>query len=134
MYLVFRSPVIGGARNVLLGHDLFGAALGSHWLGGVGPLSAQGAVFAGLLALLAAVGWLTARLTRRLAAARPPAGQPGDMPAAGAAVSAWLARLAPYVTVVVAALVPLATGVYLLTTTAWTLGERALLGRRAHHP
>jgi YidC/Oxa1 family membrane protein insertase len=35
----------------------------------------------------------------------------------------------PYFTVVVAAFVPLAAGVYLLTTTAWTLAERALVQR-----
>jgi YidC/Oxa1 family membrane protein insertase len=66
MYLLFRSPVIGGARNSLLTHDLFGAPLGSYWLGG-GPLSAHGAVFAGLFVLLAGLGWLTARMARRFA-------------------------------------------------------------------
>jgi YidC/Oxa1 family membrane protein insertase len=35
----------------------------------------------------------------------------------------------PYFTVAVAAFVPLAAGVYLLTTTAWTLAERALVQR-----
>jgi YidC/Oxa1 family membrane protein insertase len=42
---------------------------------------------------------------------------------------AALARLTPYVTVVVAAFVPLAAGLYLLTTTAWTLAERIGLRR-----
>jgi hypothetical protein len=60
MYLVFRSPVIAGARNALLGHDLFGAPLGGYWLSGAGPFSAQGAVFAGLFLLLAGIGWVTA--------------------------------------------------------------------------
>jgi YidC/Oxa1 family membrane protein insertase len=44
-------------------------------------------------------------------------------------VSAALARVAPYFTVGVAAFVPLAAGVYLLTTTAWTLAERAFVQR-----
>jgi YidC/Oxa1 family membrane protein insertase len=44
-------------------------------------------------------------------------------------VSAALARALPYFTVAVAAFAPLAAGVYLLTTTAWTLAERALLQR-----
>jgi hypothetical protein len=45
-------------------------------------------------------------------------------------VPGWLTRLLPYTTVVIAAIVPLAAGIYLLTTTAWTTAERALLRRR----
>src|SRR5262250_3768983 len=41
--LLFRSPKVGGTANLLLTHDLFGAPLGGHWLGGAGPFSAQGA-------------------------------------------------------------------------------------------
>jgi YidC/Oxa1 family membrane protein insertase len=172
VYLLFRSPRIAGAPNTLLSHGLFGAPLGSHWLGGAGPLSAQGAVFAGLFLLLAGIGWLSARLARRIgrpvtspgapatgpgtpAAAGPgtPAAGPGtpaadpstraarpaptqatglaDVTRGGAAASlpAALGRMLPYFTVVVAAFVPLAAGVYLLTTTAWTLAERALVQR-----
>jgi len=44
-------------------------------------------------------------------------------------VSAVLARVVPYFTVAVAAFVPLAAGLYLLTTTAWTLAERAFVQR-----
>ena len=164
LYLLFRSPRIAGAPNTLLSHGLFGAPLGSHWLGGTGPLSAQGAVFAGLFLLLAGICWLSARLARRIGApgAGPgtPAAGPGQpaagpgSPAAGpstrsarpaptqatvpaevagggaaAPLPAALARVLPYFTVVVAAFVPLAAGVYLLTTTAWTLAERALVQR-----
>ena len=169
MYLLFRSAKVGGVRNALLGHDLFSAPLGSHWLGGAGPLSTQGAVFAGLFLLLAGIGWLSARVARRLAPAegspaegspaegspangslrarspesvrsthpsgsrasgRPDGSPPG--PAAGAADAA--ARLAPFITVVVAAFAPLAAGLYLVTSAAWTLAERALLPRAGHHP
>jgi YidC/Oxa1 family membrane protein insertase len=161
MYLLFRSPRIGGVRNALLTHHLLGAPLGSHWLGGGGPLSAQGAVFAGLFVLLAAVGWLSARMARRFAAADAPAlvppgvrpaggavgplaGQPGGpvspaagrsggpvSPAAGESggPAAAVARLLPFATVVVAAFVPLAAGLYLVTSTAWTLAERMFLRR-----
>jgi len=163
LYLLFRSPRIAGAPNTLLSHGLFGAPLGSHWLGGAGPFSAQGAVFAGLLLLLAGIGWLSARLVRRVsvpataagAAARTPgalgtrtpATRPARTPAAratrptatrppeatrgstAASVSAVLARVVPYFTVAVAAFVPLAAGLYLLTTTAWTLAERAFVQR-----
>ena len=139
--LLFRSPTVGGSTNSLLTHDLFGAPLGGHWLGGAGPLSAQGAVFAGLFLLLAGVGWLSARMAPRLgtpglaaAAAKPdrPAqapGRAGTSPGRASWISAGLARLMPYATMVLAVFLPLAAGLYLLTTTAWTLGERILLRR-----
>ena len=144
MYLLFRSATVDGAPNGLLAHHLFGAQLGSHWLGGAGPLSGQGAVFAGVFLLLAAVAWLSARLSRHLApapepagpggAARPGAGRgpgrPGRPPsdsAQAAAVPGWVTGLVPFVTPVIAAFMPLAAGLYLLTTTAWTLLERRVL-------
>ena len=139
--LLFRSPTVGGATNSLLTHDLFGAPLGSHWLGGAGPLSAQGAIFAGLFLLLAGFGWLSARMAPRLGtpglaapAAKPdrPAqapGRAGTSPGRASWISAGLARLMPYATTVLAVFLPLAAGLYLLTTTAWTLGERILLRR-----
>src|SRR5215813_4895445 len=177
VYLLFRSPRIAGAPNTLLTHGLFGAPLGSYWLGGAGPLSAQGVVFAGLFLLLAGAGWLSARIARRISApatspgapttspgtpadgprtpapapgapgtpaagpastrapapaGSPPAGSPpGGSPPGGAAASvpAALARVLPYLTVAVSAFVPLAAGLYLLTTTAWTLAERVLVQR-----
>jgi len=42
---------------------------------------------------------------------------------------AALARVLPFATVAIAAFVPLAAGLYLATSTAWTLAERALLAR-----
>jgi YidC/Oxa1 family membrane protein insertase len=42
-----------------------------------------------------------------------------------------LGRLLPYTTVVIAAFVPLAAGLYLLTSTAWTAAERVILRRGA---
>jgi YidC/Oxa1 family membrane protein insertase len=41
-----------------------------------------------------------------------------------------LTRVLPYLTIVIAAFVPLAAGLYLLTTTAWTAAERTVLMRR----
>ena len=121
MYLLFRSSSVGGAPNTLLAHYLFGARLGSHWLAGTGPLSAQGAVFAALFLLLAVIGWLAARAARRFTAPASPAQQ--------AAVPPGVASLLPFLTVVFAAFLPLAAGLYLLTTTAWTLLERVALRR-----
>src|SRR5215472_16122028 len=75
--LLFRSARVGGAPNTLLTHSLFGAPLASYWLGGAGPFSVQGAVFAGLFVLLAAFGWLSARMVRRAAGQAAATGEAG---------------------------------------------------------
>jgi YidC/Oxa1 family membrane protein insertase len=130
MYLLFRSAEVGGTANSLLTHNLFGAPLGSHWLGGAGPLSAQGAVFAGLFVLIAGVGWLSTKLAAKLTVPRAEPAKPAGGAAAGTGrAPALLAGLTPLITVVMAAFVPLAAGLYLLTTTAWTLAERVLIRR-----
>ncbi len=118
VYLLFRSAQVGGKPNTLLGHDLLGVPLGAHWLSGAGALSAQGLVFAGLFALLAGLCWLSARLARLMTA------QPAAPSGSGA-----LIRLLPYLTVVIAAFAPLAAGIYLLVSTAWSLAERRLFWR-----
>jgi len=141
MYLLFRSPQVGGRANTLLSRDLFGVPLGSHWLSGAGPLapaslaSVHGAVFLGLFALLAVLCWATARLGRQLAAhAASPvqvttgAGVAQAAPAGGGGL---LLKALPYLTVVVAAFAPLAAGIYLVTSLAWSLAERKLFWRSA---
>ncbi len=125
MYLLFRSPTVGGTPNTLLTHDLLGVPLGTHWLSGVGLASAQGAVFLGVFALLAGLCWLSARLGR-LVTAQAAGGQ-----VAGTGGSGILLRTLPYLTVVIAAFVPLAAGIYLLTSLAWSLAERMFYWRSA---
>ena len=127
MYLLFRSPTVGGMANTLLTRDLLGVPLGAHWLSGVGPFGAQGAVFLGLFALLAGLCWLSARLGR-LMAARATGAQPAP---AGTGSPGLLVRVLPYLTVVIAAFAPLAAGIYLLTSLAWSLAERMLFWRSA---
>ncbi len=157
MYVLFRSPRVAGKANTLLTHDLFGVPLGTHWLSGAGPASLHGVVFAGLFVLLAGLCWLTARLARLTAAqaasgtgatggtgaagaarATGATGKTGAAGAAGAATgtgagvgSGVLAKVLPYLTVVIAAFAPLAAGIYLLTSLAWSLAERALFLRRS---
>jgi YidC/Oxa1 family membrane protein insertase len=101
MYLLFRSPVVAGKPNTLLAHDLLGVPLSTHWLSGAGPASMTGLVFAGVFALLAGLCWLIGRLGRLMSA-----------------------------TVVIAAFAPLAAGIYLLTSMAWSLAERRFFVRR----
>jgi len=137
MYRLFRSGSIGGRTNTLLSHRLLGAPLGGHWLSGPGPLSAQGLVYLGLFALLALAIWVAARISRNAAARQAAQAQPGpgrprlpDQPAQPGGAMGMLLRLIPYVTVVIAAVMPLAAGLYLLTTTAWGAAERAVITRR----
>jgi YidC/Oxa1 family membrane protein insertase len=124
MYLLFRSPTVGGTMNTLLTRDMFGVPLGMHWLSGAGPASAQGAVFLGVFALLAGLCWLSARLGRLVSAQAV-----GAQGATGTGGPGLLIRALPYLTVVIAAFAPLAAGIYLLTSLAWSLTERMLHGR-----
>jgi YidC/Oxa1 family membrane protein insertase len=132
MYLLFRSPQIGGQPNTLLSRDLFGVPLGTHWLSGAGPfdlVSAQGAVFLGVFALLAGLCWLSARLSRLLTARATGTQAAGTQATGAAAGTGLLIRALPYLTVVIAAFAPLAAGIYLLTSLAWSLAERMFFWR-----
>ncbi|HEU5028220.1 MAG TPA: membrane protein insertase YidC [Spirillospora sp.] len=121
MYRLFRSATVAGHQNVLLAHTLLGAPLGQNWIGlvGGGLFAPPSLVFLGLFALLMALAVWSSRRAARTA----PAG------AAGA-----LARVAPFGTVVFAAFVPLAAGLYLLASGTWTVVERAVLHRRIVAP
>jgi len=139
VYRLFMSSTVGGSPNVLLHQRLLGASLGSHWLTGAGPWSGQGLVFAAVFGLLALAAWLSARAARpsavRPSAAPAPARQPGTPGAPGTAdLTGALLRLLPFATVAIAAVVPLAAGLYLVTTTAWAAAERAVFGRLAPAP
>ena len=130
LYLLFRSPLVGGKPNTLLSHDLLGVPLGTHWLSGVGPASLHGAVFLGVFALLAALCWLSARLGRVMMS------QASGVQAAraGTGGSGLLVKVLPYLTVVIAAFAPLAAGIYLFTSLAWSLAERTFFWRSAADP
>jgi YidC/Oxa1 family membrane protein insertase len=106
MYRLFTTATIGGEPNSLLGATLLGTPLGAHGLAG-SPL-----VFV-IAAGLAVVAWFSVRLQAVNAEV------PGRK----------LLRLLPYGTVLATLVVPQAAGIYLLTTTAWTVAERALLRR-----
>jgi YidC/Oxa1 family membrane protein insertase len=112
MYSLFSTAVVAGQSNQLLTGTLFGAPLGLHW-----PLFASTPAYLALAVLLAVVAYVSARRQARLVE------QPST------ALSARLIRLMPYGTLVTAAFIPLAAGLYLLTTTTWTVVERAILHR-----
>jgi YidC/Oxa1 family membrane protein insertase len=127
LYLLFRSPRVAGGPNRLLSHDLFGVPLGAHWLSGVGVLSGQGAVFLGVLAILAVVCWVSVRVARRMSAAVASAAVPGTSGTPGVpGALGLLGKVLPYLTVVIAAFAPLAAAVYLVVSTGWGVAERWL--------
>ena len=130
LYLLFRSPSVAGGPNSLLSRDLFGVPLGTHWLGGgAATAGLHAAVFPVVLAILAAVCWLSIRVARRMTAAVMPA--PAASGASGAV--AWLGKVLPYITVVIAAFAPLAAAVYLVVSVSWSAAERRVFAARSRH-
>lgn len=92
---------------------MIGAPLSAHWvptLAAAGLVSTPAALFVALLLALLALAWASSRQAKE----GPP-----------------LLRLLPYGTVAFAAVAPLAVSVYLLSTTTWSVAERALLPRLA---
>jgi YidC/Oxa1 family membrane protein insertase len=131
LYLLFRSPTVAGGPNSLLSRDLFGVPLGAHWLsgGGAGVATAgvHAAVFPAVLAILAAICWLSAVVARRMTAAvTQTAAASGTGGAAG-----LLTTVLPYITVVIAAFAPLAAAVYLVVSVSWSVGERRVFAARS---
>lgn len=120
LFHLFTSTSIVGRPNGLLAHDLFGAPLGARFLGDFGALGVHIWIFGAVFAALAALAWLVSRRTARLAALADPA---------PTGVLAWLPRVLPYTVLISAVWLPLAAVLYLLTTTAWSAAENALLKR-----
>jgi len=117
VYALFALPRIAGHGNALLDAALAGVPLGRSFVGAVGgAVWPQALVIGVLLVLLALVAWASRRAILRTGDEVP-------------RVLTWM----PFVTVGVAAVVPLAAALYLLVTTTWTVIERRVL-RRILHP
>ncbi|MBW5484742.1 YidC/Oxa1 family membrane protein insertase [Streptomyces bambusae] len=148
MYQAFSASEVGGKANELLDHRLFAARLGDRWIDALradGVVGGPGLVFLALFAAIAAVAAWSAVRGRRAAAQADESGQAGApalpvLPVRGTAAPtpeqqeavrkvAGLLPLLSFGTLVTAAVVPLAAGLYLLTTTAWSVAERAWLQR-----
>lgn len=123
LYGLFTIPEIDGAANALLALPLAGAPLGATLPQTVaGGAAGSVPVFLVLLALLAALAWATRRWLTLPALVQQASGGP-QAPAPG------LLTYLPFTTVLVAVFAPLAAGIYLAASTAWTLLERLALRR-----
>jgi YidC/Oxa1 family membrane protein insertase len=123
VYALFAHARIGGEANVLLAEPFAGVPLGASAIaqavgGGAGAL----VVSAIVLGVLAVVVEVRRRADLRFAGAP----SPSDPAVPG---MAGMLRVLPFVTVVFAAVAPLAAALYLVTSAAWTLAERAVLRR-----
>jgi YidC/Oxa1 family membrane protein insertase len=116
MYRLFTTATVGSGPNRLLADPLYGVPLSTHLSGALaaGVLSPPFLAFTALFAVLSVLAWLSTRRLARAQAGATPSG-------VGRAL-----RLAPYGTLVAAAVVPLAAGLYLATTTAWTALDYAV--------
>ncbi|MFJ4296968.1 membrane protein insertase YidC [Curtobacterium sp. NPDC089689] len=125
LYTLFTHATIGGVANTLLEATFVGVPL-AHSL--VVTLASPLWVHAWVVLVLLAVLALVVEATRRANLRWNPV-EPTDPSVPGAAVAASVARVAPFVTVVFAAVAPLAAALYVVTSAAWALGERAVLRR-----
>lgn len=125
VYTLFTHGTVAGVANALLDATLVGIPLGHSLVVVLGtPLWTHAWVVLVLLAVLAVVVELTRRANLRWNPVEPAA---GDVPGAGTA--AVLGRWLPFLSVVFAAVAPLAAALYVVTSAAWTAGERAVLRR-----
>jgi YidC/Oxa1 family membrane protein insertase len=128
VYGLFVVPTVAGQANALLSHAFLGLPLGTRLVGLLAAGTATwpaAAVFVVLVALIAAV----TETSRRLLPPPSPAEGGGAVPAAVTSVVTRLTGFLPFTTALFAAFVPLAAGLYLATTTAWSLGERLVLAK-----
>ncbi|MEU7582834.1 YidC/Oxa1 family membrane protein insertase [Streptomyces sp. NPDC041068] len=134
LYHLFSNSGIGGEANTLLDHTLFAAPLGGRWtdaLADGGVFGAQGLVYLGLFAIVAAVATFNYRRTKRQMAATP-LPQAGDQPMPGAGAMTAMTKVMPlmsFMTLITVAVVPLAAALYVVTSTTWSAVERAVLYR-----
>lgn len=134
VYGLFVHPTIDGRTNELLAHTFFGVPLDSALMTqiGAGTVSwASGAVFVSIIVLIAIVAQTSRRFLMQ-----PPMTTPSQRPTGDPDLTGLMRALSfmPFMTAAMAAFVPLAAALYLLTTTVWTLGERLILGRMLGTP
>ncbi|MEU6808300.1 membrane protein insertase YidC [Streptomyces sp. NPDC046831] len=130
LYHLFSSTTIGGDTNVLLTHRLFGAPLGGRWsdaLAHGGVLGGAGLVYLALFTVVTLVAAVNCRRARRAFENAGPVAVAGAEGAPGPAVVGKVLPFMSFFTLVTVAVVPLAAALYVVTSTAWSAVERAVL-------
>ncbi|MFF8571194.1 YidC/Oxa1 family membrane protein insertase [Streptomyces sp. NPDC015408] len=132
LYHLFSSTSIGGEANALLSHQLLAAPLGGRWadaLGDGGPFGGAGLVYAALFAVVAGVAFFSYRLTKRTMADRPLLPEADGQRVPGLGAITGVMPFMSFFTLVTVAVVPLAAALYVVTSTTWSVVERAVLYR-----
>ncbi|MCK0110801.1 YidC/Oxa1 family membrane protein insertase [Ornithinimicrobium sp. F0845] len=123
VYRLFAAPEFAGQVNSVLEHTMLGVPMTAH-LVTAGPGLP---VFVGLLTVSLVVAFLTMRQTRAYLVEPAAGGDPRQ-----AEVAATMNRIMPWLSfgsVFAVAVLPLGTGIYLVTSALWTLVERAAVRR-----
>lgn len=130
VYTLFTHPTIAGVTNTLLEASLLGVPLGHSPVATLtSPLWGHAWVVVLLLAVLAVVVELGRRANLRWNVDGSQLDAAPGAAASGAGAAGIVGRVAPFITVVFAAVAPLAAALYVATSAVWTLGERAVLRR-----
>lgn len=136
VYGLFVLPEVGGKPNDLLSHTFLGIPLDTGFVAqvGAGTLNwSTAAVYLTIMVLIAVVAQASRKLLAQpqlqppLAQVRAGSTQPNAAPDLAGMMR--VLSFMPFLTAVIAAFVPLAAALYLVTTTTWTFGERLILGR-----
>lgn len=125
LYSVFLHPTIGGHPNDLLAQTLFGVPLGTSLAGAVAAGAAGPSIWIVIGCLVTAIA-LVGEVTRR---SFPMPIVETSATATPSRASTIVLSILPFATAAVAVVVPLAAGLYLLVTVAWTLAQRLILRR-----
>ncbi|MEU2777313.1 membrane protein insertase YidC [Streptomyces sp. NPDC007162] len=133
LYHLFSNPTIGGRDNGLLAHDLLGAPLGGRWVdllgdAGGGLFGGAGLVYAGLFVLVAVVAGFNFLRAKRTAVPGVVGGE-GEQSVPGVGAVTKVVPYMSFFTLFTVAAVPLAAALYVVTSTAWSAVERAVLYR-----
>ncbi|MFF4500176.1 YidC/Oxa1 family membrane protein insertase [Streptomyces sp. NPDC001401] len=130
LYHLFSSTTIGGESNGLLAHQLFAAPLSGRWadaLGGGGVFGGAGLVYLGLFVFVAVVAAFNYRRTKRMMVAGNPVSVQGGESVPGLGAVSKVMPFMSFFTLFTVAVVPLAAALYVVTSTAWSAVERAVL-------
>lgn len=129
VYALFVHQEIAGHANALLAAVVGGVPLGANLFHLLGTTITAIWPFLVVLALLGLAIELTRRASARWAGNPVEVTGPESAAAAGTRALAPVLRWLPFLSVVFAAIVPFAAGVYLATSALWTVAERAILRR-----